>query len=85
MTEVGEMGMHSRRVRCCGDCLSGDHDLENDSWWTDFLRLLRRKCMCVDCDCTFLKVLVEYPRFDQRHHQPGVVGRRRRTAKRHAA
>ncbi len=74
----------NRRVRYCGDCLSGDHDLDSDSWRTDFMRLVRRHCVCGDCDCTFRKVLVEEPRFDQRHFQP-VVGRKRRTAARHAA
>lgn len=72
------MGSHHLRVRCCGDCLTGDHDLDSDSWRTDFLRLARQHCACVDCDCDFRKVLVKEPCFDQRHYQP-VVGRKRRT------
>jgi hypothetical protein len=69
------MGSHQLQVRC-GDCLAGDHDLDRDSWRTDFMRLVRRYCACADCDCTFAKVLIEEPRFDQRHHQP-ATGRKR--------
>ena len=78
------MGSHHLRVRCCGDCMSGDHDLDRDSWRTDFLRLVRKHCACADCDCTFAKVLIEEPRFDQRHYRP-VPARKRRTEARHAA
>lgn len=78
------MGSHHLRVRCCGDCLAGDHDLDKESWRTDLLRLVRQRCVCADCDCTFGKVLIEEPCFDQRHHQPGV-SRKRRTGARHAA
>jgi hypothetical protein len=59
--------------------------MDSDSWRTDFLRLVRRQCVCADCDCSFGKVLVENPRYDQRHHLPGVVARKRRSAGRHAA
>ena len=80
------MVSHHLKVRCCGECLAGDHDLDSDSWRTNFLRLVRKHCACKECDCTFRKVLVEEPCFDQRHSQP-VVGRKRRTAGggRHAA
>ncbi|HEV2779235.1 MAG TPA: hypothetical protein VGX25_07520 [Actinophytocola sp.] len=79
------MDSHHRRVRCCGDCLGGYHDLDSESWRTDFLRLVRRHCVCEDCDCTFHKVIIEEPRFDQRHHQPFARRRRRRAGRRHAA
>jgi len=78
------MGAHQRRGRCCGDCLAGDHDLDRESWRTDFLRLVRECCACADCDCTFAKVLIEEPRFDQRHYQP-ATGRKRRIGARRAA
>jgi hypothetical protein len=81
------MGSPDLRVGSCGDCLSGNHDLDNNSWRTDFLRLVRQQCACEDCDCTFRKVLVEEPRFDQRHYQP-VTGRKRRAGtggRRHVA
>ena len=78
------MASHHLRVRYCGECLDGDHDLERSSWRTDLLRLVRQYCVCEDCDCTFGKVLIEEPRFDQRHRSP-VVGRRRNTEGRHVA
>lgn len=69
---AASMGSHHRRRRYCGDCLSGDHDLNSDTWRTDFLRLVRLHCACEACDCTFRRVHVEEPRFDQRHQQPVV-------------
>jgi hypothetical protein len=78
------MGAHEARIRYCGDCLAGEHDLDRDSWWTDFLRLVRRKCVCQDCDCTFSRVIVEEPRFDQRHYRP-QLHRKSRRGRRHVA
>jgi hypothetical protein len=66
------------RIRCCGDCLAGEHDIDTENWRTDYLWLVRSKCVCRDCDCTFVRAHIEHPRFDQRHYQPCVRGRRRR-------
>jgi hypothetical protein len=78
------MGAHMRRVRCCGDCLAGQHALDGVTWRTDLLHLVRRRCVCQSCDCTYCRVTIENPRYDQRHHQPHVH-RRRRFLRRHAA
>jgi hypothetical protein len=82
--ELASMGAHLRRVRCCGDCLAGDHELDAELWRTDLLRLVRQRCVCRSCDCTYGRVTIEEPRYDQRHHQPHVH-RRRRFGRRHAA
>ena len=79
------MGSHHLRVRYCGDCLAGNHDLDTESWRTDFLCLVRQRCACVDYDCTFQKVLIEEPCFDQRHYQRVVGRKRRNTGGRHVA
>jgi len=78
------VGSHHRRVRYCDDCLSGEHDLDRDSWRTNALRLVRMHCACDECDCTFSKVLIEEPMTDQRHVQT-IIGRKRRPGGRHAA
>jgi hypothetical protein len=83
-SEVTSRGSHHRRVRYCGDCISGEHDLDSASWRTDFLRLVRLHCACEACDCTFRKVHIEEPRFYQRHQQP-VASRNWRTRTRRAA
>lgn len=75
---------HRHQACWCKDCRAGVHGIHFETWRTDFLLLVRRQCTCVDCDCTFRRVRIEEPRFDQRHHQPHVH-RRRRTEPRHAA
>ena len=79
------MASHRLRVRHCGDCANGHHDVDRDGWRTDYLLLVRQRCACADCDCTFHRVFVRQPCVSQRHHQPGIVGRKRRTGARHAA
>lgn len=56
------------RQRFCGDCLAGAHAIETDHWNTDFGRLMRRYCVCPDCDCLWARTWLEFPQFDQRHH-----------------
>jgi hypothetical protein len=73
-----------KRLRYCGDCLAGEHDIDTDNWRTAFMILLRRFCICDDCDCTFGTVRIAEPRFDQRHHQPHVH-RKSRVGGKHAA
>jgi hypothetical protein len=54
------------RLRRCGDCRGGEHSIELRTWRTAFLLLVRRQCTC-SCDCTYGRVRIEEPRFDQRH------------------
>ena len=82
--EVTSVGSHRLRVRYCSGCQNGDHDLDCDSWRTDFLSLVRKHCACEDCDCAFERVFIEDLSFDRRHHQP-VRGRKRQIGGRRAA
>jgi hypothetical protein len=81
---MGTAMPHRRHVRWCKDCLAGEHYIHPETWRTDFLLLVRRICECVDCDCTFCRVIIKEPRFDQRHHRPHVHRKRRTGGRQHA-
>jgi hypothetical protein len=49
-----------QRLRYCGRCVSGEHELRFDFWETRQCRLQRQKCDC-DCDCPYYRVLIEKP------------------------
>ncbi|WP_143231311.1 hypothetical protein [Actinosynnema sp. ALI-1.44] len=67
-----------QRMHYCGKCVSGEHDLDIDSWKTEFCRLQREHCQC-DCDCPYYRVLIEEPRCHRRR-----TPRRWHTTSRHS-
>jgi hypothetical protein len=54
-----------QRMRYCGNCVSGEHELGIDNWETRHCRLQREGCKC-DCDCPYYRVLIEEPRCERR-------------------
>lgn len=70
--------MDEQRVRYRRHFIAGGHAmLDSRLWRTDFGALVREPCECTECDCTFRKVFIEHPRYDQRHYRVDVPPRRR--------
>jgi hypothetical protein len=53
--------LSGRRMHYCGKCVSGEHELGIDTWETEHCRLQREGCQC-ECDCPYMRVLIEEPR-----------------------
>lgn len=54
-----------QRMRYCGKCVSGEHELGTDAWETQHCRLERKCCQC-ECDCSYSRVLIEEPKCARR-------------------